>query len=178
MLLGGEFLINQAALRFADALDDHLFGCLCCNTPEFLRLNRDANRVANLGALCDLFRSIYLDFMRRIRNLFHGKLVHMHFDLLFVFIEDDFHIILTFRVVTPECGKHGLPDLFIHVFPGNTFFLLNVFNRFKKFCVHFFCHLPFSLKRNMKLYKSYILLFKPDLLLSGRKCNRTIFILF
>ena len=46
MLLGGKFLIDQAALRLADSLDDYLFGCLRGNTPKLLRLHRDANHIA------------------------------------------------------------------------------------------------------------------------------------
>ena len=74
--------------------------------------------------------------MRRVGNLFHHKLIDMHLDLFFIFIENNFHIVFAFRIITAESGKHSLFDLLIHVFSGNTFFFFDVFNRFKKFCVH------------------------------------------
>ena len=136
MLLGGELLIDQASLRFADALDDDLLGRLGRDAAELLGLHRDGHGVAGLGPLGVLLRGVLVDLMGGVGDLFHDQLVHLHVDALLLFIQNDLDIVLVLGMITAEGRQHGLADLVIHIGSGNTLFFFDILNGSKEFCVH------------------------------------------
>ena len=136
MLLGVELLVDHAALRLADALNDDLLGCLRRDAAELLGLDRDADNVADLGALADAVRRFLTDLHIRIDHARDNRLLDDHFDLLFCLIENDLHVVLAIGRVLAERRQHGLTDLLVHIFARNTFFFFDICNCVKKFCVH------------------------------------------
>ena len=136
MLLGVELLVDHAALRLADALNDDLLGCLRRDAAELLGLDRDADHVADLGALADAVRRFLADLNIRVDDARDDRLRDDHLDLLLVLVENDLHVVLTVGRVLAERRQHGLTDLLIHIFARNTFFFFDICNCVKKFCVH------------------------------------------
>ena len=136
VLLGIEFFINHAALRLADALNDDLLCSLRRDAAELLGLDRDADHVADLGALADAVRRLLADLNIRVDDARDDRLLDDHLDLLFVLVENDLHIVLAVGRVLAERRQHGLTDLLIHIFARNTFFFFDICNCVKKFCVH------------------------------------------
>ena len=136
MLLGGKLLIDQAALGLADALDDDLLCRLGGNAAELFGLHRDGNKVAKLGAAAVFLRGLEIDLMAGIRHLVHDGFHHVHLDAFFVLVENDLHVVLALGVVAAEGRQHGLTDFVVHIIAGDSLFLLNVLDGFKKFCVH------------------------------------------
>ena len=137
MLLGSKLLIDDAALGLADALDDDLLGGLGGDAPELLCLHGDMQLVADLGALVDLLGGLENDLVAGVLDLLHDGLDDVHLDALFILLEDDFHIVLALGIVAPEGGKHGLPDLVVHIVAGNALFFFDVLYCLKKICIHF-----------------------------------------
>ena len=74
--------------------------------------------------------------MGGIGHIFDDQLVDLHVDALFVFVQNDLDIVLILRMIPAERGKHRLPDFVIHIFTGNPFFLFNILDGRKKFCIH------------------------------------------
>ena len=136
VLLGGELLIDQASLRFADALDNHLLGRLGRDAAELLGLHRNRHGVAGLGPLRKLLRSILVDLVSGIGDLFHDQLVHLHVDALLVLVQNDLHVVFVLGMVAAESRQHGLADLVIHIGSGNALFFFDILNGSKEFCVH------------------------------------------
>ena len=136
VLLGVELLVDHAALRLADALNDDLLGSLRRDAAELLGLDRDADHVADLGALADAVRRLLADLDIRVDDARDDRLLDDHLDLLFRLVENDLHVVLAVGRVLAERRQHGLTDLLIHIFARNTFFFFDICNCVKKFCVH------------------------------------------
>ena len=136
VLFGVELLVDHAALRLANALNDDLLGSLRRDAAELLGLDRDADHVADLGALADAVRRFLTDLHIRIDHARDNRLLDDHFDLLFCLIENDLHVVLAIGRVLAERRQHGLTDLLVHIFARNTFFFFDICNCVKKFCVH------------------------------------------
>ena len=136
MLLGVELLVDHAALRLSDALNDDLLGSLRRDAAELLGLDRDADHVADLGALADAVRRLLADLDIRVDDARDDRLLDDHLDLLFRLVENDLHVVLAVGRVLAERRQHGLTDLLIHIFARNTFFFFDICNCVKKFCVH------------------------------------------
>ena len=137
MLLGGELLIDDAALGLTDALDDDLLGSLGRDASELLGLHGDAQLVAELCALVDFLCRLKNDLVAGVLDLFHDGLDDVHLNALAVLFEDDLHIVLALGIVAPEGGQHGLLDLIVHIAAGNALFFFDILNGLKKICVHF-----------------------------------------
>ena len=138
MLLGGELVIDDAAFRLADALDDDLLCRLRRDAAEFLRFDRDADGVADAGLLIIVMRLVEQDLrgVVHILALLHDGLENEHADGLFIFVHDDLDIILAVGVVALEGGQQGLLDLLLHVSAGDALFLFDLLDGVKKFGVH------------------------------------------
>ncbi len=136
MLLGGELLVNDAALRLADALDDDLLCRLGGDAAELLGLHGNGDQIAELGAAADLPGGLEIDLVAGVLDLLHHGLHDVHLDALLVLVDDDLDIVLTLGIVAAESRQHGLTDFIVHIVAGNAFFLLDVLDGFKKFSVH------------------------------------------
>ena len=136
MLLGVELLIDHAALRLADTLNDNLLCSLRRDTAELLGLDRDTDDVTDLGALADAVRRLLADLNIGIDDALDDRFLDDHLDLLFRLVENDLHIVLTVGRVLAERRQHGLTDLLVHIFARDALLLFNICNCIKKFCVH------------------------------------------
>ena len=137
MLLGGELLIDYAALRLANALNDDLLCRLGGDTPELLRLHRDGQHIAELGAAAQLLCGFKVDLVRGIFDFLHDGLVDVHLDALVLLVKNDLNIVLAFGVVAAECRKHRLLDFVVHICSGDALFFFYILYCLEKFCVHF-----------------------------------------
>ena len=136
VLLGGELVVDDAALGLADALDDDLLGSLGGDAAELLGLHRDRDRVAHLGAAADLLGGLENDLVAGVLHRLDDGLVHDHLDLLLVLVQQHLDVVLALGIVPAEGGQHGLLDLVVHIGAGDALFLLDVLDGFKEFSVH------------------------------------------
>ena len=136
MLLGVVLLVDHAALGLAQALDDDLLAVAGGDTAELLGLDRNADDVADLGALADAVRRLLADLNIGVDDALDDRFLDDHLDLLFRLVENDLHIVLTVGRVLTERRQHGLADLLVHIFARDALFLFNICNCIKKFCVH------------------------------------------
>ena len=136
MLFRIELLIDQAALRLANSLNDHLLCRLRRDPAELLCLHRDPDGVAHLGSLGDLFCRIRVDLMGGVRHFLDNQFVHLHVNALFILIENDLDIILILRMVAPKRRQHRLTDLIVHIGSRDALFLFDILDGSKEFCIH------------------------------------------
>ena len=104
MLFGGKLLIDDAALGFANALNDDLLGGLGSDAPELLGLHGDGDHVAELGAANDLFRALLIDLVVGILHRLNDRLVDDHLNALFILVEDDLDVVLAAGIIPAEGG--------------------------------------------------------------------------
>ena len=136
MLLGGELLVDDAALGLADTLDDDLLRRLGGDAAELLGLHGDSDHIAGLALADDLLCGLRVDLVAGVLDLLHHGLEHIHLDALLLLVEDDLHVVLALGIVAAEGRQHGLTDLVVHVIAGDTLFLFNILDGFKKLSVH------------------------------------------
>ena len=145
MLLGGELVIDHAALGFADALDDDLLCRLCGDATEFFRFDRDADNVADVRFLVVAVRFVQQDLrgVVYVLALLHDRFENGHGNALLILVHEDLNVVLAVGIVALEGGQKSLLDLLLHIAAVNALFLFDLLDSVKKFGVH--CTHLFSL---------------------------------
>ena len=137
VLLGGEFLVDDAALGLTDTLNYDLLCGLRSNAAEFLGFNGDLYRITELGTLGDLLSGINIYLKRRILNLLNSDLVDVHLDALSALIKQYFDIVSALGIIAAKSSLHSLLYLFVHILFGYPLFFFKILNCGKEFCIHF-----------------------------------------
>ena len=137
MLLVVEFVVYNAALGLAYALDNDLLGGLGGDAAELLRLDRDAQLVAGSGLLGVFLRALDVYLKRGVLHLLDDGHVDDEVYALLFLVAYHLDVLAEVRIVLAEGRQEGLLYLFVHVVAGNALFLLYVLHRGKEFCVHF-----------------------------------------
>ena len=128
MLLGGELVEHHAALGLPHALNDDLTGGLGGDAAEVLRLDLDAQHVAQLGPGQSLPGVLKAHLGVGVIDGLHHVLLDVHADLALFLVGVHGDVVGDALVVPLVGGHQRLGDLLDHVCLGDALFLLDVSN--------------------------------------------------
>ena len=104
VLLGGELLVDHAALCFAYALDDNALGGLSGDTAELLGIDGDVYDVAHLGALGIALRLLGKKLDGGVLDGLNYRLADIHIYLVLGFVNVDENVFLRSGVILADSG--------------------------------------------------------------------------
>ena len=141
VLLALELGDNHAALCLADALNDNLLCSLGSNAAEGLGRDVDINDIAYHRVVLVLGSLLKSDLLVRLVQILRldNRLADKHVNGLLVAVRLNVNIIGHAVVIALVGGDQRLTYTVEHIVYRNAFFLFQLFQRVKKFCVnHFF----------------------------------------
>ena len=139
MLLGVVFVVDHAALGFAQALDDDLLAVARGDAAEFDVVNGNVDDIADVVLGGDGLRVIEAHLRAGVLDLIHDFLLHEHLELALALVHID-HDVFHALVVALVGGGERLNDLIHHKGLRNAAFLFQHRKRCEDFITfHGYC---------------------------------------
>ena len=136
MLLGGEDLVDDAALGLADALNDDLLGRLRGDAAELLGLHGDADDVAHGGLGLYPRGLVRRHLQGGILHFLHDGLLDGDLDGLLLPVHVHHQGVRGGGIVLFQSREQRLPDAVDHVILRDPLFLFQIRDCFKELGVH------------------------------------------